>query len=205
MREFTDKYTNSGRFGNILLDRYFRSIEELINHIPKEDLAGRKVLEVGCGAGFSTKRILNLLPPNVKIFASDYEEENVKDAKRRLGEDAVINKENIYNLKRNPNSMSLIFVLEVLEHLQDPSEALKEIKRVGEKYFLFSVPREPIWRILRVLQGKYLKDFGNTPGHIQHWSKSSFMNFLEENEFQVVRSYTPFPWILVLAKKSINR
>ena len=29
-----------------------------------------------------------------------------------------------------------------------------------------------------MMRGKYLKDFGNTPGHIQHWNKRKLMNLV---------------------------
>ena len=36
------------------------------------------------------------------------------------------------------------------------------------------MPREPLWRGLNMARGAYLKDLGNTPGHVNHWSKRSF-------------------------------
>ena len=36
---------------------------------------------------------------------------------------------------------------------------------------LVSVPREPLWRGLNMARGAYMRDLGNTPGHVNHWSK----------------------------------
>ena len=202
MQEFTDKYTSTGRLGQILLDRYFKSLDKLIKEIPQRKLRGGSVLEIGCGAGFSTERILRFLPKGVELFASDFEVENVKDARERLSGKALVEREDVYNLKREENSFSLVFLLEVLEHLTDPEKALAETRRIGRDYFIFSVPREPLWRILRMLSGKYLRDFGNTPGHIQHWGRKSFRRLIEKNGFEAVKMYSPFPWVLVLAKKN---
>ena len=45
-------------------------------------------------------------------------------------------------------------------------------------YLLVCVPREPLWRGLNMARGAYLKDLGNTPGHLNHWSKRSFVALL---------------------------
>ena len=39
-------------------------------------------------------------------------------------------------------------------------------------------PREPLWRGLNIARGAYLKDLGNTPGHLNHWSKRGFVALL---------------------------
>lgn len=202
MKEFTGKYTDSGKIGNMLLDNYFRSLEILLNKIPKQELKNRKILEVGCGSGYSTERIKEMLPKNVEFTASDIEDENVKNAKKKLGKSFVVTKESVYDLQRKDKSIDLIFLLEVLEHLEYPDKALKELKRVGRNYVIIGVPREPIWRILNMARLKYLKDFGNTPGHIQHWGRRSLLKFLKSKGFQIVGVENPLPWTIVLVKIS---
>lgn len=202
MKEFTGKYTDSGKIGNMLLDNYFRSLKVLINKIPKQELKNRKILEVGCGSGYSTERIKEMLPKNVEFTASDIEDENVKNAKKKLGKSFVVTKESVYDLQRKDKSIDLIFLLEVLEHLEYPDKALKELKRVGRNYVIIGVPREPIWRILNMARLKYLKDFGNTPGHIQHWGRRSLLKFLKSKGFEIVGVENPLPWTIVLVKIS---
>jgi len=66
---------------------------------------------------------------------------------------------------------------------------------------ILGVPREPIWRALNMSRGKYLKDFGNTPGHLNHWSSTKLARYLEKH-FGVVESMkTPLPWTIVLVGK----
>ena len=202
MKEFTDKYTKSGKIGNMLLDNYFRSLEVLINKIPKQELENAKILEIGCGAGYSTERIQDLLPKSVDFIASDIEKENVEHAKKKLGKSFVVTEESVYDLQRKDKSIDLIFLLEVMEHLEFPDKALEEIKRVGKGYVIIGVPREPIWRILNMARLKYLKDFGNTPGHIQHWGRRSLLKFLKSKGFEIVGVENPLPWTIVLVKIS---
>ena len=62
----------------------------------------------------------------------------------------------------------------MLEHLERPRDALAEMSRVAGRALLLSVPNEPGWRISHMLAGKNLRALGNTPGHINHWSKRAF-------------------------------
>ena len=39
-------------------------------------------------------------------------------------------------------------------------------------------PFEPVWRLGNMARGRYLKDLGNTPGHVNHWSRWSFRRFV---------------------------
>ena len=58
---------------------------------------------------------------------------------------------------------------------------MAEMARVARRHLLVSVPREPLWRGLNVARGAYLSDLGNTPGHVNHWSKRSFVAMLSRH------------------------
>lgn len=192
-QNFAGKYEKSGKVCGKLINNFFNSIKELV-----QDLDVQNILEVGCGPGFSTQKLKQML--NRKHFeASDVDSELVEGAKNRNPNVKII-QESIYNLKRQNNSFDLVIALEVLEHLQEPEKALREIQRISTKYILVSVPNEPIWRILNMARLKYLKNFGNTPGHLQNFSKSDFKNFVSKH-FRIVRTKTPLPWTIILAEK----
>jgi hypothetical protein len=71
--------------------------------------------------------------------------------------------------------------------------------RVAQRWLLVSVPREPLWRGLNMARGAYLKDLGNTPGHLNHWSKRGFVALLERHG-EVVETRSPFPWTMLLVR-----
>ena len=201
MEQYTVKYTESGKVGGFLIDNYFKKVKELISLTDINSKSKGNVLEVGCGPGYSTEKLLNMLPKDINFKASDIEDENLEDARKLLGKKVSLSKEDIYDLKVEDNSVDLIFILEVLEHLEDPQKALKEVKRVTKEYAIVAVPREPIWRILNIVRFKYLKDLGNTPGHIQHWSSISFRKLLKDSGFEIVKAKYPLPWTMLLVKK----
>jgi hypothetical protein len=47
---------------------------------------------------------------------------------------------------------------------------------------------------------KYLRDMGNTPGHLQHFSTKTFLAALRK-QFYVRQLYTPFPWLMALCER----
>ncbi len=99
-----------------------------------------------------------------------------------------------------PNFFDLVVMTEVLEHLKDPRAALETLGNITKEYVVITVPHEPIWRIENMLRLKYLKDWGNTPGHIQHFSKSSLQTMLQD-VFTKVQVDTSFPWLIAQCKK----
>jgi len=52
----------------------------------------------------------------------------------------------------------------VLEHLPEPSTALREAARVTRRWCIFSVPHEPIWRVLNMARGAILAGVGQYAG-----------------------------------------
>jgi Methyltransferase domain len=93
----------------------------------------------------------------------------------------------------------LVSAIEVLEHVIEPARVLAEMRRCAQRHLLVSVPREPLWRALNVLRGAYWSALGNTPGHLNHWSRGAFLRLLaREGELVAVRS--PLPWTLVLVR-----
>jgi 2-polyprenyl-3-methyl-5-hydroxy-6-metoxy-1,4-benzoquinol methylase len=93
----------------------------------------------------------------------------------------------------------LVAAIEVLEHVPDPAATLAEMARVARTHLLVSVPREPLWRGLNIARGAYLRELGNTPGHINHFSKRAFIELLGRYG-TVLQARSPFPWTMLLVR-----
>ena len=89
--------------------------------------------------------------------------------------------------------------IEVLEHVPEPEATLAEMARVARGHLLVSVPREPLWRGLNMARGAYWRDLGNTPGHVNHWSKRGFVSLLSRYG-TVEEARSPFPWTMLLVR-----
>ena len=200
--DFSGKYEEDSAIAKRMLDGYFNTVEKLTKESGVNKRKKAKAIELGCGEGHSTQRINKFLSKNVTLQASEYVAKQIAIAKK-LNPGIKITEENIYELPHKDKEFDLIYLLEVLEHLDYPDKALKEVSRVlkDDGYMILGVPREPIWRALNMSRGKYLKDFGNTPGHLNHWSSTTLVQYLEEH-FGVVESIkTPLPWTIVLVGK----
>lgn len=202
VEDFAHKYTEEGqgKIGSKLLEGYFKAVSELFS---VTDLSKAKAIEIGCGEGFSTLRLQKFLPKGVALSASEYVAELVPKAKKNNPGVTVI-QESVYETTHKNNTFDLVFLLEVLEHLDYPEKALEELARVTKPggYLILGVPHEPLWCALNMARGKYLRHLGNTPGHLNHWTTTGLIRFVRKNFGEVVEVKTPLPWTIVLAKKS---
>ena len=106
---------------------------------------------------------------------------------------------NIYDLEAARDSADLVVCCEVLEHLEDPVAGLEALQRVVGRHLIVSVPKEPLWCALNLARGKYIAHLGNTPGHIQQWSKGGFVKLVSQY-FDVIEVHSPLPWTMLLCK-----
>ena len=177
-----------------LISGFMNSLLELLEHTGKKD-----IYEFGCGEG----QVMGVLHQNGYTVAGfDLDETSVNIAKKNFqsqGIDADIQVGNIYSPK--PMGKRLVICCEVLEHLAHPDEALQIIREMTDEYFIVSVPREPLWCALNFVRGKYWKSLGNTPGHINHWSKRKFVELCSAYG-TVIKVKSPLPWTMVLVKKN---
>lgn len=196
--EFTGKYEKEGRIGSLLIDSFYAAVTQLLS--PR--LVGvTALLEVGCGAGYSTERLVPLVPVGCEFLACDVGSNLVRLAKTR-NPGVSFSRQSVYSLALPDKSVDVVVMLEVMEHLNDPVRALAELDRVAKRHVIVSTPREPIWRALNFMRGKYVRDLGNTPGHLQHWSSRGLQRFMR-TRFDVQDMRQPLPWtILALSTRS---
>ncbi len=195
--QFTDKYTKTGKVGNFLVRNFFKTIRKL------SPTDATSVLEVGCGAGYSMEELRTFFKEGTTFTACDIDPELVRLTKEK-NPSVDCQTASIYALPYADHSFDCVFCLEVLEHLEEPEKALAELARVSKKYIIASTPREPIWRALNMARGKYLRDFGNTHGHINHWS-SRALRTLVARYFDIAKVKKPLPWTMIYGKIKSTR
>jgi 2-polyprenyl-3-methyl-5-hydroxy-6-metoxy-1,4-benzoquinol methylase len=194
----SEKYAAGNPATAALLRRFLRQIDAAVGEI-----APRSVLDVGCGEGIVTERIARELDdaPVVGIDAADARLKH--EWTRRERENLSFVTGSAYSLDFEDDSFDLVCALEVLEHLERPRDALAEMVRVARGALLLSVPREPLWRISHLLAGRDIRSLGNTPGHINHWSRRSFRSLVAE--FGRIASLSaPFPWTVAVVEIDQN-
>ncbi len=189
-----DKYGSANPVVRRLMAGFERTLEELFRRAEP-----RSLLDVGCGEGVLTHRWAQQLGER-RVVGIDLEDPalEAEQAKRRAPnlEYRVMKAE---NLPFADGEFDMASAIEVLEHVPDPVHSVEEMARVARRWLLVSVPREPLWRALNMARGAYLKDLGNTPGHLNHWSKRSFVALLSRHG-EVVEARSPFPWTMLLVR-----
>ena len=188
-----NKYESRNPLVNALMKLYFKDLDALINPI-KDEI--NSALEIGCGEGYVTQYIKEL---GINIEGADVSEKIIKIA-RNLHPSIKFSVKSIYELSRYNESYDIVPAIEILEHLHNPEKALEEMKKVSNKYLFFSVPNEPFFRFTNILRLKYLRDLGNTPDHLNHWSKRSFREFLEKQNLCKINLKTSTLWLMVLCE-----
>ena len=154
--------------------------------------------EVGCGEGRLSRMIRDKL--GIKIRASDFSRLLIEENQGRSDGGIFYVQRSIYDLDPVEDRAEVVICCEVLEHLEYPDRGLAGLRRLNATHYLFSVPNEPIWRLLNMMRGKYLGALGNTPGHLNHWSRASFTRFLVKCGFIVEKCLNPFPWLMVTGR-----
>jgi ubiquinone/menaquinone biosynthesis C-methylase UbiE len=97
------------------------------------------VIEIGCGAG----NVIDKSPPG-KLFGADISSLILGKARQRLNDKVYLFQADAQNLPCKDKSFTYIICSEVLEHLIDPSAAVKEMARVLKTpgTVVLSVPNE---------------------------------------------------------------
>lgn len=193
---YYDKYGTKNPIARYLMNGFLESVASLVGEVQAETAH-----EVGCGEG-NLSIFLAQRYPQVRFRGSDFSRQVVDVARANAAREKLtidFRANSLYDLTAAADSADLIICCEVLEHLEDPERALKIVAKLARKNLILSVPREPIWRVLNMARGKYLKDLGNTPGHLQHWSKAGFLRMVS-GYAEIVKTLSPLPWTVVLCR-----
>ncbi|MCA9668713.1 MAG: class I SAM-dependent methyltransferase [Myxococcales bacterium] len=187
----TDKYRLKNPVARYLMDGFLRTVSEAYLRT-----GAGEVLEVGCGEG---ELAAHLRAQRAAEFYGVDISPKVIDIAREVVPEMHLAVQSATDVGFPDRRFDLVMCCEVLEHLPDPRPALRELSRLSRRHVIVSVPREPIWRVLNMARGSYLSDFGNTPGHLQHWSTRAFTRFIA-SELEVKRVWTPLPWTVIAAE-----
>lgn len=191
----TQKYTAKNPAIRWLTARWVARLRGVLDRVAADPAAaGGRALEVGCGEGVIAQELTARWP---SVCALDLPDAGLRAHWRERPGPHYLHAD-AHRLPFADDQFDVVVAAEVLEHLPDPERGLAELARVGRAHLVLSVPREPIFRSCNLLAGRYVRDLGNTPGHLNHWSTRSFVRFVDR--YAQVRAVTkPFPWTVVWA------
>lgn len=191
-----DKYGSTNTVVRRLMSGFEGTLESLFTRADPQS-----ILDVGCGEGVLTERWAGRLGENPVVGLDLPDPKLEAEWATRRRENLEFRTFDGGDLPFSERSFDLVAATEVLEHVPDPERTLAEMARVASRHLLVSVPREPLWRALNLARGAYVRDLGNTPGHVNHWSKRGFVAAAGRHG-EVVEARSPFPWTMLLVRVS---
>ncbi len=154
--ESSDKRATLGHASQIWTRGLERRLELARRHV---DLEGKRILDIGCGVGAFVRRLRELSP---HVCGVDIDAENVKKGGEEVPNLGLAVGE---HLPFADGTFDVILLHEVLEHVTDDQETLREARRVlapGGKVILFCPNRLYPFETHGIFLGKRYV-FGNMP------------------------------------------
>jgi SAM-dependent methyltransferase len=190
-----DKYRTANPLARALMRGFLDAVTRLYVRA-----GAASVLEVGCGEGHLAHHLVTQGGRPERFVASDVD---LSAVAKDLDPLIEVCRASAYELPFADASFDLVLCCEVLEHLTRPGRALAEVARVARRAVLLSAPREPLWRMLNMARAKYVRHLGNTPGHVQHFTKAGF-ELLARRSLRIVERLAPPPWTVLLGEPLRN-
>ena len=189
-----DKYGSTNPVVRRLMAGFDGALDDLWQRAAPES-----ALDVGCGEGVLTERFAERVERG-HVVGIDLDDPALRaEWDKRARPNLEFRAYDGPELPFRSGEFDIACAIEVLEHVPDPGRTLAEMVRVARRHVLVSVPREPLWRGLNLLRGAYVRQLGNTPGHVNHWSKRSFLDFVNKHG-QIAAVRSPFPWTMLLVR-----
>lgn len=164
-------------------------VDKFTQYIDKDEI---NLLDVGGGAGLILSEISTYIEESHGIKVNKYtldlspgileiQRKNNPSLKRALNED-------ICKTSLADKEIDLTLMIDLLEHIPTPTEALEEVKRIS-KFVIFKVPLEDnlhlrTWDFIR--RGKIRKNAVETVGHVDIYSFSKIKYQIEKHTGQVL-------------------
>lgn len=136
------------------------------------------VLDAGCGEGFVID-YLTRQNDQLELTGVDLNRDALRYARRHFSEQATYRHGSLYDLPFPSDAFDAVLCSEVLEHLDEPEQAVCELKRVAQQHVVITVPREPYFRWINRLGQRF--GLAPDPGHVNFWTEESFRAFINRH------------------------
>jgi SAM-dependent methyltransferase len=171
-----------------------RLLERWMERVRSETGTGvTRLLDVGVGEGFALRRLEQHSDLTVGV---EYRLDKLRVAVEHTDLTGI--RADAGMLPFPDRAFDLVLCTEVLEHLVRPAAAVRELARVTRGRCIVSVPWEPWFRLGNLARGKNVRDLGNDPEHVQHYSRRALESELRAS-FTSCSVDPCFPWIVAVA------
>jgi len=188
LNEFRRFYEEEGRF--IRSDETNPDVVVRFKHMifPILPRKSKKILDAGCGDGYLVSQ---LRKRGFDAFGIDISRTRINHAIKKYGKFYEIG--SVYNLKFKEGTFDTVIASEVIEHLEQPDNAIEEFKRVSKKFIIFTFPYKE--KLVLEACPHCLKRFYRS-GHIQYFDWNRIAKMMERHDLKILKvkkvAYYPF-------------
>lgn len=144
---------------------------------------GTDLLDAGCGEGITLEKLVKLFP-EAAVVGVDTEPENLEICRTH---GLPVQAGSVYELPFSDASFDTVLFSEVIEHLDAPEQALREIRRVlrpgGRVIIIF--PNDFMFKLSRIMTGMIREAFYD-PGHVKQWTPRQIRKTLQALGFTLL-------------------
>ena len=170
-------------------------VKEIMRMFQRQSIAPKTICEVGCGAG-EVLRLLQMRMDSKCIFSGYEISPQAFELSKSRENDRLHFKLQDF-MEEKSVYFDLILVLDVLEHMENPYDLLRDIK-FKSRYKIIHFPLDiSVKSVLRDQIVTYREQFG----HIHYFTKSIALRMLEEMGYEVLDCFytyatetIPLPW-----------
>lgn len=173
-------------------DHYFQDKDNIqLNFVKRISRIGKlmpgkgKFLDVGCAAGF----VLDLARKDGwEVYGVDLSAEAIEYGKNELG--LNVQQKILSEAGFEDEFFDVVTILDVIEHLPDPRNEIKEMAKVLKKDGLLVVTTPNVGSLVPKIIGKHWLEYKRVREHIYFFSNKTLRKMLEGEGFKVVRTET---------------
>jgi 2-polyprenyl-3-methyl-5-hydroxy-6-metoxy-1,4-benzoquinol methylase len=158
----------------------------LLNFLQKNNIRTGKILDLGCDTGDTTNSLSKL---GFDVTAVDLDEKRVEELSKVQENVKILQQDLEKQFQFEDNTFDLIWAGDIIEHLMDTENFVKEIYRVLKPggRFIVSTPYHGFIKNFMIILLNFDKHFNPSDEHVRFYTLKSLREQLERNNFSIIK------------------
>jgi SAM-dependent methyltransferase len=154
---------------------------QILRILAKQHLTPKTICEVGCGAGETLKQLQQQMSSDCRFWGYDISPQALELAKTRANDRLQFK---LADIRQEQHAFfDLLLVMDVVEHLEDCFNFLREIKSRG-RYKILHIPLD--LSVQTLLRPNGLLKVRQAYGHLHYFTKETALAMLQDTNYEVL-------------------